>query len=93
MSEPTMIPVMLERDGTCPFDPEFEHRFYFGCVPTDFNERIGKSKRHRQTRHTCGPLAPSWQHEVWLWDGGCDAAGKSEAARKALTHGKEHDHE
>lgn len=55
--------VYLCGDTKCPTDPDFEHRFYFGCVPKDFSDRTGHSKTHRQRQGLDG---------LWRWDGGCD---------------------
>ena len=63
---------LVDGDYRCPNDPEFVHRFYYGCVPADFSEVTGRSRTHRQTRHG----------EYRLWDGGCDAAGVSLMAIK-----------
>lgn len=69
-------------DGTsdCPHDPGFEHRMIFGyvCVPKDFSERTGRSRTHKQTETVIEGLP--WK--VWLWAGGCDAAGVT--ARKKV---------
>lgn len=62
---------ILDRDTICPHDGDFVHRNYFGCVPCDFSERTGRSRRFRQ-RETVVDGLP-WH--LWLWNGGCDAAG------------------
>jgi hypothetical protein len=48
----------------CPNDPAFEHDNYFGCMPKDFNQRLGTSKRFRQSK----------VGEKYRWNGGCDPA-------------------
>lgn len=58
-------------DGACPNNPQFEHRFYFGCVPKDFSERTGRSKTHRQYR-VDEPDTPGGYR--YRWNGGCDAS-------------------
>ena len=61
----------VDADALCPHDPDFVHRFYFGCVPADFSDRTGRSKTHRQTR-SAEPIEGLHRYQ---WDGGCDAAG------------------
>ncbi len=63
-------------DAPCPNDADFEHRFYFGCVPKDFSDRTGRSKTHSQTKRA---------DNLYHWDGGCDRGlvpsdGQSETA-------------
>lgn len=63
--------IYLCGDTSCPCDPNFEHRFYFGCVPKDFSERTGRSKTQRQRNVT----APDLRHGYrFMWTGGCDGA-------------------
>jgi hypothetical protein len=71
---------IVDADSACPHDPRFEHRVYFGCVPADFSDGTGRSKRRRQTETEVGL---PWK--VWLWDGGCDASGDT-ARRKLVEH-------
>lgn len=54
--------VHLCGDTDCPTDPDFEHRFYYGCVPKDFNGNTGRSKTHKQTK------GPDCRYH---WNGGC----------------------
>ena len=54
---------IVDSDARCPHDDGFVHRFYFGCVPLDFSDHTGRSKRYRQ-RELAGR---------WFWNGGCDA--------------------
>lgn len=67
----------------CPHDDRFEHRFYFGCVPKTFKDRTGRAKGHRQTLTE----VPGLPYQVWMWDGGCDAAGET-ARRKVAEHSR-----
>lgn len=62
----------------CPTDPGFEHDGYFGCIPKDFNQRLGTSKTFRQHKSDDGK---------YRWNGGCNAVEDSigVAARKATT--------
>lgn len=48
----------------CPKDPDFEHDGYFGCIPRDFSQATGRSKKYRQARGPDGR---------YRWNGGCDA--------------------
>lgn len=57
---------VCEDGPECPNDKEFEHRFYFGCVPKDFVEKTGRSKSYKQVRGT---------DNRYHWNGGCDREG------------------
>jgi hypothetical protein len=67
-------------EGECPHDPDFEHEFYYGCVPKDFSTRTGRSRKHKQVLIETYPGGTSGRNagkatERWHWDGGCDVAG------------------
>lgn len=66
-------------DSPCPHDRRFVHRLYFGCVPGTFSDRTGRARGHTQVPTTIDGLP--WR--VYLWDGGCDAAGVTAAAKIA----------
>jgi hypothetical protein len=51
----------------CPYDENFEHDNYYGCVPKDFSPSAGWSKTYSQKRNA--------ELGRYLWNGGCDAAG------------------
>jgi hypothetical protein len=77
--------VYLCGPSDCPVDPEFTHETIFGgpsCVPRDMSLRTGRSKSHRQTATDIG-----LPYKVYLWDGGCDAAGHT-ARRKIEEHNR-----
>lgn len=57
--------------STCPYDPNFEHDNYFGCVPKNFNPRTGRAKGFPQTKRADG------KHR---WPGGCHAAQDREVS-------------
>lgn len=42
MSPPEVDATLVDCDASCPNDPAFVHRFYFGCVPKDFSDRTGR---------------------------------------------------
>ena len=52
---------LVDADNTCPHDPAFVHRFYFGCVPHNFSETTGKAKGFSQSaiKHPDG-------HDYWI---------------------------
>lgn len=76
----TVDKIYICGDTPCPADPTFEHRFYYGCVPRDFNERSGRSKTNRQARVSRPDLPGGYRYE---WDGGCDDAAATERKRNA----------
>lgn len=51
--------------GNCPSDERFQHISMMGpvCVPTDFSERTGRSRTHKQRQ----------VGDRYWWDGGCSA--------------------
>jgi hypothetical protein len=59
--------VYLCGDVPCPTDDDYEHRFYFGCVPKTFSDRTGRAKGHKQSR--CDVEGCHRYH----WDGGCNS--------------------